>query len=39
MHYQIVVEEFLEDINNMLNSGEVSNILHDVLSFVIMLGT
>lgn len=23
---QIVVEEFLEDINNMLNSGEVPNL-------------
>ena len=25
-HFQIVVEEFLEDINNMLNSGEVPNL-------------
>ena len=24
LHVQIVVEEFLEDINNILNSGEVS---------------
>lgn len=24
--YKIVVEEFLEDINNMLNSGEVPNL-------------
>ena len=26
IHTQIVVEEFLEDINNMLNSGEVPNL-------------
>lgn len=26
MLLQIVVEEFLEDINNMLNSGEVPNL-------------
>lgn len=25
-YLQIVVEEFLEDINNMLNSGEVPNL-------------
>ena len=26
LYFQIVVEEFLEDINNMLNSGEVPNL-------------